>query len=149
MKLRMWQRIWIVAAGLLLFFPAVFITIEMPTETRIYGFWSQQMIWKTHNEVASFNGLGPWAVRRKYDAISDRELVAVLPTKYPAIDYSAINRKYRNQLATLIHDQWTVVLEASGVYLLVIAILYGIGWTLAWILGPLNRGEHNPRSRNS
>jgi len=133
MKVNVWKRIWTVVSVILLFFPLMFITLEMPTEEKLIKYWSQQIVWKTHEYAVQYQSLGPWSIRHQYNHLSDQALIQALQSKYTNIDYESINKKYQKKINNLIKDQISVVGEAFFAYLLVVSSLYSVGWVLAWI----------------
>ncbi len=119
-----WQKLWLVSALALLFFPSIFILIEFPTESGILKQWSTRMLWQTQAEIPEYRDLGVWYIRRQYERLTDRELIRVLESRFSAIDYSPIRNKFGHRLENLRRDQLLVIAEAAGIYSCVIGILY-------------------------
>lgn len=139
MKLRGWKKLWLLAAIILLFFPCMFILIELPTEARIYQDWSRKMLWKTQAEVPEYQILGIWYLRRQFGEMSEKKLIQTLETEFKKIDYSSIQIKYNQQLKDLRTDQGLIIVEAVLVYLFVVSALYVGTEVVKRIFGKANR----------
>ncbi|MGH8548147.1 MAG: hypothetical protein ACRERU_06010 [Methylococcales bacterium] len=129
-----WQKLWLLTAFALLFFPCMFMLLEIPTEARILKHWSTSMLWKIQVENPEYRELGVWYIRRQYEGLSDRELIRVLETRFSGIDYSAIRKKHVEQLENIRSDRFLVIAEAISVYLPVVTVLYVNFWMVARIL---------------
>lgn len=129
-----WQKLWLLTALALLFFPCIFILMEIPTEAKIVKHWSTSMLWKIQAEIPEYRELGVWYIRQPYEGLSDPEMIAVLESRFAGIDFSAIRNKYNEQLENVRGDQFRVIAEAISVYLCVITFLYLNLWLVAWIV---------------
>lgn len=85
-----WQKVWLITAVALLFFPCFYLFMELPTEARILQRWSTSLLSKVQAEVSEFRELGVWYIRHRYEGLSDRELIEVLESQFGGIDSSAI-----------------------------------------------------------
>jgi hypothetical protein len=119
---------------MLLFFPCVFVLIEIPTEAKILKRWSTSMFWKIEAEIPEYRELGVWYIRRPYAGLSDREVIAALESRFERIDFAAIRNKYNQQLENIRADQFRVIAEATGVYLSVITFLHANFRLVAWVV---------------
>lgn len=133
MRSTRWQKLWMLTAFVLLFFPCIFILMELPTQAKILKHWSTGVLWKTRDEIREYREIGVWYIRRRYPGLSDRELIVALETRFSGIDYSAIRNKHIEQLENIRPDQFAVIAEAISVYLSVISVLYANFWFTAWI----------------
>lgn len=134
---RPWQKAWLVLAILMLFFPAIFILIELPLEAQILDQWASRMLWKTQEEIPEYRELGVWFIREQYPELTKRELIEKLESQFTTIDYSSIRRHFKHRLATLRTEQLKVVIEAISVYSTVMAALFLSFWTMARIFGKI------------
>ncbi len=134
MRSTRWQKLWLLTAFVLLFFPCVFILMEFPTQVKILKHWSTSVLWKIQSEIPEYREIGVWYIRQQYQGLSDLELIAALESRFNKIDYSTIRMKHLEQLENIRTDQFSVIAEAISVYSLVIMVLYAIFWFVAWIL---------------
>ncbi|MGH8556004.1 MAG: hypothetical protein ACRESZ_00810 [Methylococcales bacterium] len=134
MRSTRWQKLWLLTAFVLLFFPCIFILMEFPTQAKILKHWSTSALWKTQSEIPEYREIGVWYIRQQYQGLSDRELIAALESRFSGIDYSAIRNKHLERLENIRKDQCSVIAEAIGVYSFVITVLYANFWFVARIL---------------
>ena len=129
-----WQKLWLVSAILLLFFPGVFILMEVPTEARILHSWSTSLLWKIQDEIPEYREIGIWYIRQQYADFSDRELIRALETRFSGIDSSPIRQYYVNQIDRISVNRFLVIAEAIGVYSCVVGLLYTVFWSVARVI---------------
>ncbi|MCI0652974.1 MAG: hypothetical protein L0Y38_01205 [Methylococcaceae bacterium] len=140
-----WQKLWLLTALALLFFPCIFVLTELPTEAKILQRWSTSMLWKIQAEIPEYRELGVWYIRQQYEGLSDREMIALLESRYKGIDFSEIRKKHGALLENIRWNQALVIGEASSIYLSAIAVLY-INY---WFAGCIARRLGSSRSRRN
>jgi hypothetical protein len=121
-----WQKLWLVSALVLLFFPSIYILIEFPTEAGILKQWATRMLWQTQAEIPEYRELGVWYIRRQYEGSADRDLIRALESRFSVIDYSSTRNEFEQRLENLRRDQFLVIAEATVIYSGVIALLYAV-----------------------
>lgn len=126
-----WQKLWLVSALLLLFFPTIFILMEVPTEAKILHSWSTSLLWKIQDEIPEYRAIGIWYLRQQYADLSDRELIGALENRFNGMDSSQIRQYYVKQIDLIPVNRFLVIAEAATVYACVAGFLYTFFWFFA------------------
>jgi hypothetical protein len=154
MKLNGWQRLWVVTS-IIIFVIAVFYTIVLlPGKSEIMSRWAYETIETVRNtkefkEDSSASPEDAWfrfelgaALPGHRDALrgySDKDLIDKIHQKYvdknplTKIKFDEIDRRYRNELDSLPITRAKHALIVFAIYLCLISVIYGLGWSIGWI----------------
>jgi hypothetical protein len=135
MKLNGWQRIWIVC-GIIIFVIVTIVTIAvLPKRSEITSRW----VYETINSVKKPNEYA-YEIRDAYKDYDDIQLIAKIHEKYAKsgdifdkVNFEEIDKRYKAELDGLFAKQIKCILIGLAIYIGLMLVMYGFGWSIGWI----------------
>ena len=139
MKLSGWQRIWVVLGVLWLVCCTTYVCAEFPTSDAIYWSWSYALLDYSVDNDPQMKGKSAYLLRDAYSDFTNKELVHRLCKTYLAkhpehtAGFQNIAAKHENSLQSLSKSRANMILFGFAIWLIPLAILYALGWSVGWI----------------